>query len=291
MGNKTFIALILLVIVGFVGYSSIFIITEKERAIVLQFGEIRNADVQPGINFKIPIVQEVRKFEGRVINLDSPTESFITVENEFLDVDSYVQWRIQDTQKFYTSTNGDTSYANTLLSAKVNDGLRAQFGKRTVIEVVSGERDQLLNEVTEQIDIETRDEYGIEVLDIRVKAIDLPQNVAANVFNRIRTEREREAKEKRSRGREQAEFIRANADRQKVVIEAEAYREAESIRGEGDAEAARVYAEAYNQDAEFYAFWRSLRAYEESFNNGADIMLLEPDSDFFRFLRSQEGGS
>ncbi|AJQ94376.1 protease modulator HflC [Gynuella sunshinyii] len=292
MGNKSFFAVLIVLIAGLVLFNSVFIVSEKEKAVMLRFGEIAKADIPPGIHFKVPIMNTVTKFEGRVMNLDTRKERFITAEDQFLEVDSYVQWRIDNTRKYYQATSGgQKEVAMNVLANRVNDGLRSEFGKRTQNEVVSGERDQLTAIIKERVDTVAKEQLGIEVLDVRVKGIDLPQDVSENVFRQIRTAREKEAQEKRARGKEQAEIIKADADRQKIVLQANAYKEAEEIRGEGDAEAAKIYANAYSKDPEFYAFTRSLKAYEDTFTNGGDLMLLEPDSDFFRYLNNLKGAA
>jgi membrane protease subunit HflC len=290
MTNKSFFGAILVAFAVFIAANSLYIISEKERGILLYFGEMEIDDIPPGIHVKMPFFNTVRKFEGRLINLDIRKERFITKEDQFLEVDSYVQWRIANPGLYYQATSGgQESVAMTVLTSRVNDGLRSEFGKRTQSEVVSGERDMLTRIITEKVNEVATAQLGIEVLDVRVKGIDLPSDVSENVFRQIRTEREKEAQERRSRGREEAEKIKANADRQKIVIAADAYKQAEAIRGEGDAVAASVYADAYNKDAEFYAFVRSLRAYEDTFASGNDIMVMEPDSDFFKYLNAQSG--
>ncbi|MHA7880050.1 MAG: protease modulator HflC [Saccharospirillum sp.] len=307
MSNRNILALIALAAVVFVGLQSVYVVTEKERAIKLRFGEVMNPDVQPGLNFKVPFIEEVRKFDGRIITLDSDIERFITSEQKALEVDAYIQWRIDNTRDFYTATGGgDFFRTNQILQSRVNAGLRDAFGLRTLREVVSGrsaneplttggriedegERDLLMRQVTQEINQFAIAELGIEVLDIRVKAIDLPQEVSQDVFRRMRSDRNQEARRIRSNGERQAEEIRASADRQETVILAEAFREAENIRGEGDAEASRIYAEAFSQDEDFYSFYRSLNAYQQSFNGGGNIMVLEPGNEFFQFLNSSTG--
>lgn len=307
MSNRNLVLLIVLALVLFVGLQSVYVVNEKERAIKLRFGEVMVPNVPPGLNFKIPFVENVRKFEGRIITLDSDSERFITSEQKGLEVDSYVQWRISDTRDFYTATSGgDIFQANAILESRINSNLRDAFGLRTLREVVSGrsaqeplstggriedegERDRLMREVTRATNEFTQQELGIEVIDIRVKAIDLPREVSQEVFSRMRSERQQEAARFRSNGEKEAEQIRASADRQRTVILAEAFREAEQLRGEGDAQATRIYADSYSANEEFYAFYRSLSAYRDTFNSGNDILLLEPDNDFFQYLRSQNG--
>ena len=252
---------------------------------MLQFGELVNADIEPGLHVKIPWVNTVRKFDARIQTEDSTSERFLTLEQKALEVDSYAKWRIVDVGQFYVSTRGNVATAGALLAERINDGLRDQIGARTLIEVVSGERDQLMIALTEELNETTASDIGIEVIDVRVKRIDLPDDVRSSVYERMITERDREAQELRSRGEELAIGIRADADRQAVIFEAEAYRDAERIRGEGDAEATGIYASAYNRDTEFFAFLRSLNAYRETFSSKNDVLLLDPDSDYFKYLK------
>lgn len=289
MGNKVFGIALLLVLVLLVAANSLYIIKETERGVLLRFGEVVNPDISVGLHAKMPWVHSVRKFDGRVITLNAPPERFLTVEKKPLDVDFYAKWRIKDTSLFYTATSGDESRAQALLAQRIKTGLRNQFGERTVHEVVSGERDSLMTELTARLNQISQKEFGIEVVDVRVKRIDLPDQVSQSVFDRMKSEREREAREHRSSGKEQAEVIRAAADREKTILEASAYRDAERIRGEGDAKAAGVYAEAYGKDPEFYAFVRSLNAYKESFDGHGDVLLLDPKGDFFKYLKNQRG--
>lgn len=289
MQSKSFFSLILLAALIGLGSNAIFVVNEKQRAIKLQFGEVVDADIAPGIHFKIPWVHQVKKFDARLLTLDSKPERFLTVGKKFVEVDSFIKWRIANVRTYYQSTAGDRFRAANLLANVVNKGLRDQFASRSLQEVVSGERDELMSELTRVTNEQAREQFGMEVVDIRVKGIDLPEDLSLNVYRRMRTEREREANELRSEGNELAEGKRADADRQKVVLEAEAYRDAERIRGEGDAQSAEIYALAFNEDRNFYAFTRSLRAYEETFSKGQDILLLKPDSDFFRFLKDSKG--
>ncbi len=269
--------------------NSVYIVKETERAVLLQFGALDRADIKPGLHFKIPMVHHVRKFDARVLTFDARPERFLTVEKKGMMVDSYAKWRIRDVNTYYTSTNGDELRAETLLAQRINEGLRNQFAQRSLLEVVSGERDQLMTDLTTALNEFTNSSLGIEIVDVRVKRIDLPDDVSESVFRRMTSEREREAREHRAKGREQAEVIQADADRQQAVIEAEAYRDAEYLRGEGDAKAAAIYAEAYNQDPEFYSFLRSLRAYRETFKGRGDLLLVDPESEFFRYLNDPSG--
>ena len=278
-----------LVVVVAIVSNALYVVNERERAVLLKFGEVVATDIQPGLHFKIPIVNDVRRFESRLITLDSSPQRYLTAEKKALIVDSFVKWQVADAGKYYTATGGDEFSANSLLASRVDNGLRNKFGERTVYEVVSGERDALMAEITEELDSIALNELGIHVLDVRVKGIDLPPEVSNAVYTRMSTEREREARDHRSRGRELAEGIEADADRQKTVIEANAYREAEQIRGEGDAIAAEVYANAFNQDQEFYAFYRSISAYKSSFAGKEDLLVIDPESDFFRYLKNPTG--
>lgn len=290
MSNRFVFAAIALVAALLVIGNSLYIVSATERAVLLRFGEVVNPDVSVGLHMKIPGVHVVRKFDRRLITLSAQAERFLTVEKKALDVDFYAKWRIKDTARFYTATSGDESRAQTLLAQRIKTGLRNQFGERSVHDVVSGERESLMTELTTQLNAITQQEFGIEVVDVRVKRIDLPEQVSQSVFDRMKSEREREAREYRSTGKELAEKIRASADRERVILEATAYREAETIRGEGDAKAAAVYAEAYKKDPEFYAFVRSLNAYRASFDSRSDVMLLDPKGDFFKYLNNQKGG-
>ncbi|MEC8694097.1 MAG: protease modulator HflC [Pseudomonadota bacterium] len=287
-GRQMSILIGLVVLVAIVS-NSLYVVNERERAVLLKFGEVVATDIQPGLHFKIPIVNDVRRFESRLITLDSSPQRYLTAEKKALIVDSFVKWQVADAGKYYTATGGDEFSANSLLASRVDNGLRNKFGERTVYEVVSGERDALMAEITEELDGIALNELGIHVLDVRVKGIDLPPEVSNAVYTRMSTEREREARDHRSRGRELAEGIEADADRQKTVIEANAYREAEQIRGEGDAIAAEVYANAFNQDREFYAFYRSISAYKSSFAGKEDLLVIDPESDFFRYLKNPTG--
>ena len=286
MSNKSLFGLIVLLAAVIVGWNSFFVVDQTQRAIVLQFGKVVKNDVPPGLHFKLPFVQDSQSFDGRLLTLDTATQRYLTLEKKALMVDSYAKWRIADVQRFYTATSGLRAIAEERLSRQLESGLRNEVARRTLHEVVSGERDQLMADITATLDENARRELGIEVLDVRVKAIDLPAEVNRSVFDRMSTEREREAREHRAKGAELAEGIRADADRQQRVIVAEAFRESEKIRGDGDAQAAAIYAEAYNKDPEFYSFSRSLQAYRESFANKSDMLVLDPESEFFKYLQA-----
>lgn len=283
--NSVFVLVVALVAVWLVS-ESVYIVKETERAVKLRFGEIVQPDIPPGLHFKIPFVNTVKKFEARLVTLDSRPQSFLTLEAKRLIVDSFIKWRIKDVERYYTATSGDENRANSLLSSRIETNLRNQFGERTLNQVVSGEREDLMDEVNRALSTVAERELGIEILDIRIKRIDLPTEVSASVYDRMRSERLRLARELRARGLELAEGIRADADRQRTVITANAFSAAEIIRGEGDAEAANIYANAFNQDQEFYSFVRSLNAYRESFSGGGDILVMEPNSEFFRFFQN-----
>jgi len=255
----------------------------------LQFGKLVDSDLKAGWYFKTPMVDEIKRFDGRIISLNAHPERFLTVEKKAMMVDLYAKLRIMNSAKYYTATSGDENRSADAIFRRINEGLRNEFGVRTLHEVVSGQRDELMVELTKKLNETVGTELGVEVVDVRVKRIDLPDEVSDDVYNRMRSERDREARKHRSEGKELAEGIKANADRQKVVLEGQAYREAEEIRGEGDAKAARIYADAYNGDPEFYSFLRSLQAYKASFGNKSDILLVDPNSSFFKYLNNPKG--
>lgn len=286
MSNKSLTALIVGVVLAIVAWNSFYIVSQTERAVLLRFGRIVEPDVKPGIHVKIPYVNSVRKFDARLMTLDTTTSRFLTLEKKALMVDSYAKWRVDDAERFYTATSGMKQIADERLARRLEAALRDQFGKRTLHESVSGQRDELMGLVTNSLNRAAQQELGIEVVDVRVKGIDLPREVNRSVFERMSSEREREAREHRAKGKELAEGIRADADRQRRVLLAEAFREAEELRGDGDAQAAAIYAAAYGQDSEFYSFHRSLQAYRDSFANKDDVLVLDPNSDFFRYLES-----
>ena len=272
--------------------NSLYIVTDKQTAILLRFGEIIDPKIESGLHFKVPILNTVRKFDSRVLTLDAIPQPYFTEEKKRLIVDAFVKWRISDNEQFYiTSSGGQLSALRTLLTQRVDEGLRNQFGKRTVQDVISGERDQLMTVLTADLNKVANSELGVEVIDVRVKKIELPSEVNDSVYNRMRTERERLAQELRAEGNEIAEEIRANADKERTVILADAYKTAEIIKGEGDAEATSTYAKAFNKNPEFYEFTRSLSAYQSTFENKSDVLLIDPDSDFFKYLDSSFGTS
>ncbi|MGM0540970.1 MAG: protease modulator HflC [Pseudomonadota bacterium] len=274
---------ILVAAILFVGSSSVYIVNQWETGVVLRLGEIVEADVKPGLHFKTPFINNVRKFDARLQTLDAPPERYLTSEKKNLVVDSFVKWRINDVKKFYTTMNGDYRLAGLRLGQIVKDGLRAEFGNRSVKEVISGERVEIAQKI-KATSYDSATSFGIEIEDIRIKRIDLAKDISESVYRRMEAERNRVAKDLRSKGAESAEKITADADRQRVVILADAYSEAEILRGKGDAIAADIYAKAYNQDAEFYSFYHSINAYKDSFTDKSDIMLVDPKSDFFKYF-------
>ncbi|MFA7386274.1 MAG: protease modulator HflC [Thiohalobacteraceae bacterium] len=284
--NKT-LGLLALVVALFVGSFSMFIVYEWERALLFQLGEIVKSDFEPGLHFKVPFINNVRKFDARILTLDIEPERFLTAEKKNVIVDSFIKWRIGDVTKFYTAVGGDEAQARLRLDQIIKDGMRGEFSKRTLNEVVSGERAQIMNVLTGNASQQAK-ELGIDVVDVRIKRIDLPPDVNTAVYRRMEAERARVAKDFRSRGFEASERIRADADRQRQVMLAEAYRDAERLRGEGDARAAEIYASAYTRNPEFFALYRSLDAYRNAFGNG-DLLVIEPDSEFFDYFKSGTG--
>jgi membrane protease subunit HflC len=284
MSTRNTVIAVLAIIAVLLAADSVYVVKETERAVLLRFGALEQADLEPGLHFKLPFADEAKKFDGRVLTLDSDTERYFTIEKKPLNVDSYVKWMIEDVSLYYTATSGDELNARSRLEERVKTGLRNQISQRDVYEVVSGERDELMETLTTELDSVMREEFGVRVVDIRVKRIELPAEVSNSVFNRMSAEREVLAREHRARGREMALGIRADADRQSTVIRANAEKESEQIRGEGDARAANIYASAYNRDPEFYEFTRSLTAYRRAFADEDDILVVDPSSSFFKYL-------
>ena len=278
----------ILVVVLVVAASMIFTVDQRQYAIVFQLGEVKKVIADPGLYFKWPLIQNVRFFDKRILTLDSPEpERFITSEKKNVLVDSFVKWKIIDPKLYYVSV-GDEAGARTRLSQTVNAGLREEFGKRTVHEVVSGERDKIMEEMRDKADLDAR-KIGVQIVDVRLKRVDLPTEVSESVYRRMEAERKRVANELRSEGAAEAEKIRADADRQREVIVAEAYRDAQKVKGEGDARAAAIYAQAFSQSPEFYAFYRSMEAYRSSFGNKSDVIVVEPNSEFFKYMKNAGG--
>ncbi|WP_415035417.1 protease modulator HflC [Azonexus sp.] len=265
---------------------SVFTVDQRQYALVFQMGEVKRVVTEPGLNFKLPLVQNVRFFDNRILTLDSADpERFITSEKKNVLVDSFIKWRIVDPKLYYVSVGGDETRARTRLSQTVNAGLREEFGKRLVHDVISGERDKIMERMREKADTDAR-RIGVKIVDVRLKRVELPDEVSGAVYSRMEAERKRVANELRSEGAAEAEKIRADADRQREVIVAEAYRDAQKTKGEGDAKAAALYAEAFNKNPEFYAFYRSLEAYRNSFASKNDILVVEPNSDFFKYMKN-----
>ena len=282
LGTAVVVVLVALIIASL----SLFVVDQRQNAVVFRLGEVVDVKKAPGLYFKIPLVENVRYFDVRILTIDTAEpERFLTSEKKNVLVDLFVKWRITDVKQYYVSVQGNESLAQTRLLQTINDGMRAEFGNRTVHEVVSGERDKIMNLMREKANEDAKT-IGVEVLDVRLKRVDLPQEVSVDVYRRMEAERKRVANELRSTGAAESEKIRADADRQREVIIAQAYREAQRIKGEGDGKATAIYSRAYQQDAEFYAFYRSLEAYKASFRGKNDVLVLEPSSEFFRYLRS-----
>jgi membrane protease subunit HflC len=265
---------------------SVFVVDQRQNAIVFKFGEIISVKKQPGLYFKWPVIENIRYFDNRVLTIETPDpEQFLTSEKKNVLVDLYVKWRIADVSKYYTSVGGDEDLAQTRLLQTINDGLRAEFANRTVHDVVSGERDQIMELMRKKAN-EDAQSIGVEVLDVRLKRVDLPKEVSDSVYGRMEAERKRAANELRATGGADSEKIRADADKQVVVILAKAYHEAQRVKGEGDAKAAAIYASAYQSNSEFYAFYRSLEAYRQSFKDKSDVLIIDPNSEFFKYFKN-----
>ena len=279
-----------LVLVLVVISASVFTVDQRQNALVFQLGEVVSVKTEPGLYFKLPLVQNVRYFDTRILTLDTTDpERFITSEKKNVLVDSFIKWRVVDAKQFYVSVGGDETRAQIRLNQTVNDGLRAEFGKRTINDVVSGSRDEIMNIIRDKADQDAR-KIGVQVVDVRIKRVDLPESVSENVYRRMEAERKQVANELRSTGAAEAEKVKADADKQKDIIVAEAYRDAQRVKGDGDAKAAAVYAGAFGKNPEFYAFYRSMQAYRESFKNKSDVMVLDPSSDFFKYMKNPRAG-
>ena len=284
MKSQTLLAV--LVVLFLLVSSSLYIVDQRQRAIVFQLGEVVSVKTSPGLYFKIPMVQNVRFFDSRILTMDAEEpERFITSEKKNVLVDLFVKWRIVDVKQYYISVQGDEALARVRLAQTVNSSLRDEFGNRTVHEVISGERDKIMEIMRQKADADARN-IGVEVVDVRLKRVDLPSEVSESVYRRMEAERKRVANELRSTGFADSEKIRSNADRQLEVIMAKAYRDAQKNKGEGDAKATKIYAEAFSKNPEFYSFYRSLEAYKQSFQNKSDMMVLEPNSEFFKYLKN-----
>lgn len=277
-----------LAVLALFAYLSMYTVQQGQHAILLKLGEIKRTDIGPGLHFKLPLVENVEYFDTRLLTLDSQPERFLTSEKKNVIVDFFVMWRIANLDQYYRATRGDEQRALLRLSQIMKDGLRSEFGKLTIQQAVSGQRSKILGPVETQANKAAR-ALGIQVVDVRLKRIDLPPEVADSVYRRMEAERARVAAEFRARGKEAAERIRATADRERTVILANAYRESQILRGQGDAEAAAIYARAYQKDPSFYAFYRSLEAYRKAFNGKHDVLVLKPDSQFFRYFNDAGG--
>lgn len=289
MSLQNVILIVIAAVVILLAMDSVYTVHQTERAILLRFGAVVEADVEPGLHFKLPIAEEVKKADARVLTLDSSAETYFTLEKKPLIVDSFAKWRIADVNRFYQATSFDERIGQRILQERVNEGLRNQISRRDMHEVVSGERDKLMFDLTSDLDEVMRRDAGIEVVDVRVKRIDLPAEVSSSVYERMNSERQIEARQYRAQGRELALGVRADADRKTVVIGANAYKQAEEIRGDGDARSAAIYAGAFSQDPEFYEFYRSINAYSNVFQDKSDIMVLDPNSKFFKYLEGDDG--
>ena len=286
MKSQTLLAVI--VVLFLLVSSSLYIVDQRQRAIVFQLGEVVSVKTSPGLYFKIPMVQNVRFFDSRILTMDAEEpERFITSEKKNVLVDLFVKWRIVDVKQYFISVQGDEALARVRLAQTVNSSLRDEFGNRTVHEVISGERDKIMEIMRQKADADARN-IGVEVVDVRLKRVDLPSEVSESVYRRMEAERKRVANELRSTGFADSEKIRSNADRQREVIMAKAYRDAQKNKGEGDAKATKIYAEAFSKNPEFYSFYRSLEAYKQSFQNKSDMMVLEPNSEFFKYLKNSK---
>jgi modulator of FtsH protease HflC len=282
--------LIGLVAVLVVASLSMFVVDQRQTAIVFQLGEMISVKTEPGLYFKVPLMQNVRFFDSRILTLDTgEPERFITAEKKNVMVDSFVKWRIVDVKQYYVSVGGDEVRARTRLMQTVNSSMREEFGKRSIHEVISGERDQIMEVLRQKTDADAR-KIGVQVLDVRLKRVDFPTEISDSVYRRMEAERKRVANELRATGNAESEKIRADADRQRQVILADAYRDAQRIKGAGDAKAAALYAAAFGRNPEFYSFYRSLEAYRQSFKNKSDVMVLDPSSAFFKYLKNPGKG-
>ena len=280
--------LVAAVVILVVGLMSVFIVDERELALKFRLGEIVKSDFKPGLHFKLPFVNNVKKFEKRIITLDARPANYLTKEKKNVNVDFFVKWRISDVTTFYKAmSGGNERIAAERLYTVVNDSLRDQFSQRTIEDVISGEREAIMAASTKTANEQVA-QFGIEVVDVRVKRIDFSDDISNSVYRRMEAERTRVAKDYRSRGAEAAEKIRADADRQRTVTLANAYRDAEIVRGNGDGQSSAIYAKAYNKDSEFYSFYRSLKAYRNSFNAQSDIMVIDPSSDFFKYFKKSK---
>ncbi|MCN4143941.1 MAG: protease modulator HflC [Thiohalomonas sp.] len=284
---KLLVAIALLVL-AIIGSASLFSVNETEMAILFKWGKIQRSDYQPGLHVQIPFVNNVRKFDKRIQTFDAKPEDYLTEEKKILVVDSFIQWRIDDVEVFYVSMRGDMNIARERIGTIVKEGLRNEFGKRNMFEVISGERHMIMDDINKSANNSVKG-FGVRIVDVRIKRIEFPPKVSNKIFRRMETERTRIAKELRAQGNESANKITAEADRQVTIFKADAYKKAEMIRGEGDAKSADIYAQAYGKNKEFFSFYRSLNAYKNAFGRVSDIMVVEPDSDFFDYFKNNQG--
>lgn len=284
MSTRGMVFAVLVVAVLVLAANSVFVVSQTQKAVLLEFGAVKK-DLSPGLHFKLPFINQVIKFDGRVLTLDAPEERFLTLEKKALMVDSFAKFKVSNAKLFYTTTSGSVDRARDLLGQRINNGLRNEISKRSLHEVVSGNRDELMSVLTTRLDEVARQELGIQVVDVRIKKMDLPAEVRQSVYNRMNTERDIEARQHRAQGQEQAAGIRAAAEKQREIILANAYAKSQEIRGEGDAKAAAIYAAAYKKDPAFYRFYRSMTAYKKTFTNKSDLLLVDPSSEFFKYMK------
>jgi membrane protease subunit HflC len=289
MSNKSTFVLIILALLGVLIYAATFTVSEKEYAIRIAVGKFDKSDFDPGLHFMIPIYHEVNKYEKRILSYDAPKQRYLTKDNEPLDVDYYVKWKILDVETYFKKMSGSESFAEQRFDSIINRGLLDAFGKRTMWELISDERADVMNDITTKADEQIR-EFGVQIVDVRVKRIEMPDNIRNEIYNRMITERKKEAEKFRAEGVGTATRIKAEAEKESQILLAKAYEEAQKIRGAGDAEAARIYADAYNKDAEFFSFYRSLEAYRESFEANDQVLVMEPDSEFFKYFKQMKPG-
>ncbi len=289
MTNRGMLVLISLMLIGIVVYFSTFTVSEKEYAIRIAVGKFDKSDFEPGLHFKIPVYHEVNKYDKRILSYDAPKQRYLTKDNEPLDVDYYAKWRIVDVETYYKKLSGSEALARQRFDSIINRGLLDAFGKRTMWELISDERADVMGDITKRADTQIR-EFGVQIVDVRVKRIEMPDNIRNEIYNRMITERKKEAAKFRAEGIGTATLIKAEAEKRSQILLAKAYEEAQKIRGAGDAEAARLYANAYNRNAEFFSFYRSLEAYRYSFKENDQVLVLEPDSEFFKYFNKMKSG-
>ncbi|MCU7834350.1 MAG: protease modulator HflC [gamma proteobacterium symbiont of Taylorina sp.] len=282
------LVIIAVLVISIIGSASLFTVNETETAILFKWGKIQRADYEPGLHVQIPFINNVKKFDKRIQTFDAKPEDYLTEEKKIVVVDSFIQWRIEDVKAFYVSMRGDMDIAQERIATIVKEGLRNEFGRRVMHEVISGERHIIMDDINKSANKDVKP-FGIRIVDVRIKRIEFPPRVSDKIFRRMETERTRIAKELRAEGNESAARITSEADRQVTILKAQAFKTAEQVRGEGDAQAAGIYAQAYGKNKEFFTFYRSLNAYQNTFGSAADIMVIEPDSDFFNYFKNMQG--